>query len=55
VANLLLLSEALPLLLALIRLLPPSLADDFRDLWIGEPWVLGYDLGLVMLPVQDEG
>jgi hypothetical protein len=52
---LLLLGEQLPLVLALLGLLAPLLADDLGDFWVGKPWVLLHHLGLVVLAVEDEG
>jgi hypothetical protein len=55
VVLLLLLGKQLPLVLALLGLLTPLLADDLGDFWVSEPWVLLHHLGLVVLAVKDEG
>jgi hypothetical protein len=55
VVLLLLLGKLLPLVLALLGLVAPLLADNLGDLWVGEPWVCLHHLGLVVLAVEDEG
>ena len=55
VTLLLLLGEQLPLVLALLRLVTPLLADDLGDLGVREPGVLLHNLGLVVLAIENEG
>jgi hypothetical protein len=55
VALLFLLGQQLPLVLALLGLQAPLLADDLGDLWVGEPRVLLHHLRLVVLAVKNEG
>jgi hypothetical protein len=55
VALLLFLGKQLPLVLALLGLVAPLLADDFGDLRVGEPRVLLHHLSLVVLAVKNEG
>lgn len=47
--------ERFPLILLLGRLVLPLLTDDLGDLWIGESWIPGNDVGLMMLTVEYEG
>lgn len=54
VAGLLLVGESLPIVLGLLVLLAPVLADDLGDFRVGESWVDGDDAGLVMLTVENE-
>jgi len=51
VAKLLLFGQCFPLVLHVERLVLPLLADDFGDLRVREPRVLGDDAGLMVLTV----
>jgi len=52
--ELLLLSKRFPLVLDFDGLVTPLLSDDLGDLGVRKTRVLGNDLGLVMLAVEDE-
>jgi hypothetical protein len=47
-------SKSFPLVLNFNWLTCPLFADYFRDLGVGEAWVKGNDLGLIMLPIKNE-
>lgn len=53
-AEFLFLSKRFPLVLGLWRLILPLLANDLGDLWIGKTRVLGNNLRLVLLTIEDE-
>lgn len=53
-AKLLFFRKRFPLVLDFRRLVLPLFADDLGDLWIGKAGILGDDLGLMVLTIQDE-
>jgi hypothetical protein len=55
VAELFLLRELSPVVLHVLRLVAPVTAYNFRNFWVGQVWVSGNNLGVVMLAIQDEG
>lgn len=55
VPRFLFLGQAFPVVLCLVGLFAPVLANDFGDVWIREAWVFVNYAGLVVLPVEDEG
>ena len=54
VAKLLFFRKRFPLVLDFRRLVLPLFADDFGDLWVGKTRILGNDLGLMVLTVENE-
>lgn len=50
----LLLSQAFPVVLGLVVFFTPGLANDFRNVWIGETRIFVHHAGLVMLPIEYE-
>lgn len=53
-AKLLFFGESFPLVLHFRRLVAPLLADDLGYYWIGKTGILGDDLSLMMLAIEDE-
>ena len=53
-AELLLFSKGLPLVLDFGWLIAPLFADDLGDLWISKTRMLSNDLGLVVLTIQNK-
>lgn len=49
--KLLFLSECFPLVLDFRGLVLPLLADDLGDFWIRKAWILGNNVGLMVLAV----